>query len=260
MTRFLALIAFVVALLVVVLPATAQPQETGFLNRQVTIDGTTYRYQVFVPVEYTSATKWPVILFLHGAGERGADGVLQTEVGLGRALRRDAARFPAIIVIPQAPPDTRWTDEPGTAAMAALDATLEEFSTDDDRVYLTGLSLGGNGTWYLAYSHPDRFAALVPICGFVGGRTGRFSSFVSDDDRSPFVQVAERIRGIPTWIFHGETDSVVPVSESRDMAKALRELESPVTYSELPGTGHNSWDAAYASPALTEWLFAQRRR
>ena len=259
-TRFLVLAISSLGLLGLGSPATAQPPETGFLNRQVTVDGTAYRYQIFLPADYTRQTRWPVILFLHGAGERGTDGVLQTEVGLGRALRRDAARYPAIAVMPQAPPDTRWTGAPGAAAMAALDATLDEFSTDADRVYLTGLSLGGNGTWYLAYTYPDRFAALVPICGFVGAVAGRFPAFVSDATRSPYVQVAERIRDIPTWIFHGEIDSVVPVSESRDIAQALRDLGSPVTYSELPGTNHNSWDAAYASPGLTDWLFEQRRQ
>ena len=259
MTRVLSLVVWFVSLMVLVSPAMAQQHETGFLDRQVTVEGTAYRYQIFVPVDYTPETRWPVILFLHGAGERGADGVLQTEVGLGRALRRDAARFPAIVVMPQAPRDTRWTGAPGVAAIAALDAAVDEFSTDADRVYLTGLSLGGNGTWYLAYAHPDRFAALAPICGFVGGVAGRFPAFVPDDTRSLHEQVAERIRGIPTWIFHGEIDSVVPVSESRAMAEALKTLGSPVTYSELPGTNHNSWDAAYASPALTDWLFAQRR-
>ena len=155
MTTVISLVVFSASLLVLATPATAQPSETGFLNRQVTIEGTAYRYQIFVPVDYTPETRWPVVLFLHGAGERASDGVLQTDVGLGRALRRDAARFQAIVVMPQAPLDTRWTGAPGAADIAALDGAVEEFSTDADRVYLTGLSLGGNGTWYLAYTYPD---------------------------------------------------------------------------------------------------------
>jgi predicted peptidase len=88
-TTVISLVVFSASLLVLATPATAQPSETGFLNRQVTIEGTAYRYQIFVPVDYTPETRWPVVLFLHGAGERGSDGVLQTDVGLGRALRRD---------------------------------------------------------------------------------------------------------------------------------------------------------------------------
>ena len=245
------------AMMAVALPALAQGPETGFLDRQVAVGDIVYRYQVIVPADYQPTTRWPVILFLHGAGERGSDGMLQTEVGLGRALRRGADRFPAIVVFPQTA-GSRWSEAPGDAAIEALDASIEEFSIDEDRVYLTGLSMGSQGSWYLASMHPKRFAALVPICGFVG-QTSRRPSFVSDADRSPYVQVAERVRDIPTWIFHGETDSVVSVTESRQMAEALRSVDADVHYSELPGTGHNSWDAAYASPALSDWLFKQRR-
>ena len=237
----------------------AQQQETGFLNRSVEVEGATYLYQVYVPADYHADVRWPVVLFLHGAGERGTDGLIQTEVGLGSALRRHAERYPAIVVFPQVLPDARWSDAAAQAAIAALDKTLEEFSTDPDRVYLTGLSMGGNGTWYLAYHSSDRFAALAPICGWVASNAWAVS-FVPDSREGPYALLAERIRGIPTWIFHGETDPVVPVTESRRMAEALNAARSPVTYTELPGIGHNSWDAAYASPAFAEWLLAQRRR
>lgn len=250
----------VTALILTLSPmAGVQAQETGFLDRQVTVEGTVYRYQLFVPSDYTADRRWPVILFLHGAGERGSDGILQTEVGIGRALRRSPDRFPAIVVLPQAPIETRWTGVPGDVAVAALDAALVEFSTDPERVYLTGLSLGGQGTFYLAYTHPERFAAIVPICGFVAG-VGQLPSFLPDDDRSPYVVLAERIRDIPTWIFHGEVDPVVPVTESRQVAEAMKALGASVTYTEVPGTGHDAWDPAYASPALTDWLFRQVRR
>lgn len=237
-------------------PATAR-YETGFLDRMAQVDGSAYRYQVFVPPAYAADRDWPVILFLHGAGERGDDGMFQTEVGLGRALRRHRARFPAIIVFPQTPSEETWF-EAADVAMAALDRTLEEFRTDPDRVYLTGLSMGGGGTWYLAYTRPDRFAALVPICAWLGDRNG-LSPGDSAQGMIPYDQVAERIRGIPTWIFHGEVDPVVPVEGSRRMAAALEALGSPVRYTEVPGTEHNSWDAAYESPSLVEWLFRQRR-
>ena len=242
--------------------AHAQTRETGFLDRRVTVVGHSYHYQVFVPASYTATQRWPVILFLHGAGERGDDGLLQTQVGLGAALRQNAARFPAIIVLPQAPAESMWTGVPARMAMAALEETSREFRTDSDRVYLTGLSLGGNGTWYLAYRYPSRFAAIVPICGFVTAFrvwSGPFTPVVPADSGAPFEALARQLRRVPTWIVHGEVDNVVPVEQSQQAAAALKAAGAPVQYLEVPGTGHNAWDAAYGSPALVRWLFAQHR-
>ena len=236
----------------------AQEVETGFLDRIVTVGGLTYRYQVYVPQSYDQEASWPVILFLHGAGERGSDGLVQTEVGLGEAIRRNPDRYPAIVVFPQAPTESRWQGTTAEAGLAELDLTLDEFSTDPARIYLTGLSMGGNGSWYLGYHHADRFAAVVPICGFVEQR-GPFAGVAPDAD-DPFAEVASRLGNTPVWIFHGESDTVVPVDESRRMFKALQAAGGPVHYTELPGTGHNSWDAAYASPSFAAWLFEQRRR
>ena len=134
----------------------AQPAATGFLNRSVVVDGTTYAYQVYVPREYRPSTAWPIVLALHGAGERGSDGLLQTEVGLGSAIRRHAERYPAIVVFPQRDVDTNWQGPGAQLALAALDQSIAEFKTDPSRVYLTGLSMGGNGAWYLAFHHPDQ--------------------------------------------------------------------------------------------------------
>jgi predicted peptidase len=242
--------------------AQAQTRETGFLDRRASVAGRSYRYQVFVPAAYTPAQRWPVILFLHGAGERGDDGLLQTQVGLGAALRQNAARFPALIVFPQAPAESLWTGVPAQVAIAALDEISREFQTDSDRVYLTGLSMGGNGAWYLAYRYPSRFAALVPICGFVtpfGPWARPFTPVVPGDSGAPFDALARQVRRVPTWIVHGEVDNVVPVEQSRQAAAALKAAGASVQYVEVPGTGHNSWDAAYGSPSLIRWLFAQRR-
>jgi predicted peptidase len=256
--------------LVVSLGVTAAPPalvsqtvETGFLNRRVQVGSQSYRYQVYVPASYTPAERWPVILFLHGGGERGSDGLFQTQVGLGAALRKRAERYPAIVVFPQVPPDSFWVGTPARVAMAALDRTVEEFRTDPDRVYLTGLSIGGNGTWYLAYRHPSRFAALIPICGWVvpskeWGMTAEL--VVPADSGQPYAALARKLRNIPTWIVHGEVDNVIPVEHSRLAAAALKAVSAPVQYLELPGTGHESWDQAYMSPTIMSWLFAQRRR
>jgi len=236
--------------------------ETGFLNRTIELAGSVYRYQIYVPAGYTPAQAWPVILFLHGAGERGDDGLLQTQTGLGTAIRQKPSRFPAIVVLPQCPPDSIWAGKPAQAAMAALEKTLTEFRTDPDRVYLTGLSMGGNGTWYLAYRNPATFAAIVPICGWIQRNNSWIAMFdpvVPDNTEAAFKMVAEKLARMPVWIFHGEADNAVPVDQSRQAAAALKAAGAPVHFTELPGTGHNSWDAAYGSDAVAEWLFQQRR-
>lgn len=243
-------------------PVVAQRAETGFLDRTVSVSGTAYRYQVYVPAAYASSTRpWPVILFLHGAGERGADGLLQTNVGLPFAIRNAPAKYPAIVIIPQVPSDSLWLGSPARAAIAALDQTIADFRVDPDRVYLTGLSMGGNGTWNLAYQFPDRFAAVVPICGFISPfpRLPGSRAIVPADSGDAFVAIARRLKRVPTWIFHGEIDPVVPVSESRRAADALKAAGGDVRYTEFLGGGHNVWDGAYASPQFQEWLFAQRR-
>jgi predicted peptidase len=240
-------------------PTTIQERQTGFLDRVIQLEGATHRYQVYVPSNYDPAVRWPIILFLHGAGERGTDGLIQTEVGLGSAVRRFPSRFPAIVVFPQAPTDTAWTGVPGRVAMAALDKTMKEFSTDPTRQYLTGLSMGGNGAWSLAYAHPDRFAAALVICGFInGGR--QFPTFLPADAIDPPALLAGRIQKLPLWVYHGDADNVVPVAGAREIVDRLRQAGSAVKYTELPGVGHNSWDAAYRSAEVATWLFAQRKQ
>lgn len=247
---FLALMA----LFVLAAPSAALA-ETGFLDRTVKVDGKDYAYQVYVPRKPIAGPK-PIILALHGAGERGSDGLLQTEVGLGGAIRRHPERWPAIAVFPQAPDGQLWLGGPAKVAMAALAAAEREFRTDPDRVYLVGLSMGGNGTWRLAYENPGRFAALVPVCGFAGSFRGLPPVAAAPD---PYAGLAQRIAGTPVWIVHGAVDSVVPVEESRKMFAALQAAGAQVTYKELPGVNHNSWDPGFADEALPAWLFQQRR-
>lgn len=249
---------------VAALPAAqvaAQQVQTGFLDRVITVAGQTYRYQVYVPATYSTTEAWPVILFLHGAGERGSDGLLQTSVGLGPAIRRTAARYPAIVVFPQAPADSLWSGVPAQMALGALKQTMAEFRTDAARVYLTGLSMGGRGTWYLAYRNPDLFAAVIPICGWVTPLPfdRRFDPVVPVNSGPALPALARRLQRVPIWIFHGEVDPVVPVAGSRDPAAALKAVNPDVRYTELLGVDHNAWDAAYASDEFVRWLFAQRR-
>lgn len=237
--------------------------ETGFLDRSLTLDDQVHRYQVYVPPSYPGADVWPVILFLHGNGERGRDGLLQTEVGLGSAIRRHVERYPAIVVFPQLPPApddavTTWQGTGGRIALAALEQTQAEFRVDRERVYLTGISVGGQGAWWLAKEQPERFAALVVVCGWVGAH-GRWPGVFDAARPAPHGLLAERLRHLPIWIFHGDADPAVPVDESRRMASALEAVGADVRYTELPGTGHNAWDPAYRSEGLPLWLLVQRR-
>jgi predicted peptidase len=249
-------------LLLLGLSAALQQVQTGFLDRNVTLGGKSYHYQVYVPVDYASKPSWPAILFLHGAGERGDDGLFQTQVGLGAAIRQNSSRYPAIVVLPQVPRDSQWVGTPADMAVAALQQTMREFHIDPSRVYLTGLSMGGHGTWYVAYRHPELFAAVVPICGWVRD----FPQFrgsqpvVPDaDSASTMPKLVQRLGKTPIWIFHGEVDRVVNVNGSREPAAALKAAGADVRYTELLGLDHNSWDAAYASEEFTRWLFAQQR-
>ncbi|NND72546.1 MAG: prolyl oligopeptidase family serine peptidase, partial [Rhodothermales bacterium] len=237
---------------------SAQSMQTGFLDRTAVVGGVEFGYQVFVPRSYTASYSWPVILSLHGSGEKGTDGLFQTEIGLGSAIRRDAQSYPAIVVFPQ----TRniWQDEGAEVALAALDSTLAEFSTDSDRVYLTGLSMGGNGSWYLAYHHGDRFAAAAIVCGWVQGyREDYYPPIGSSSSVDRYSDVAQRVKDIPVWIFHGDADQTVDVEESRRMNTALQIAGADVRYSEFEGVGHNAWDPAYAYSAFVTWLFEQRK-
>jgi predicted peptidase len=247
------------------LTSFARPRErdTGFLDRTIKVGTASYRYQVYVPADWSKKKKWPVILFLHGAGERGGDGLIQTEVGIGTAIRRHAERVPAIVVFPQCLKD-RWWPEPEMQAQAlkALDESIKEFNGDTERVYLTGISMGGYGTWAIAANNPSRFAALAPVCG--GVRTPPRVAIpqgtpAASDTSDPYQAVAQKVGGTPVWVFHGGADTVVPVSESQKMVDALKAAGGKVRYSEYEGVGHNSWDKAYGEPEFFTWLLSQKR-
>ncbi len=244
--------------------ASARKTDTGFLDRTITVAGESYRYQVYLPQAFDKHKAWPVILFLHGYGERGDDGLFQTDVGIGHAIRKSADRWPFIIVMPQcrAEDHTVWPDPAmESQAMAALDASLKEFHGDRTRVYLTGISMGGFGTWDLAAKYPTRFAAFVPICGGIRAHPAlpvlHVTLAADAKITDPYAETAKRIGKTPVWIFHGADDPSVPVEESRKMAAALKAAGGNVKYTEYPGTGHPSWVKAYAEPGLTDWLLAQ---
>lgn len=232
-------------------PAPAAGTATGFLYKTLEFEGKKYAYSVFVPPNYDAQQAWPAILFLHGSGERGSDGLLQTEVGIGTWLRRDYAHIPAIVVMPQCPENQRWVGEPDKMALACLEQTSHEYHFDPERIYLTGLSLGGQGTWEIAAMAPNLFAAIMPVCGFVDFK---------GDDAKAVERVVERVKHLPIWVFHGDADNAVSVERSREMVAALKAAGADVQYTEYKGQGHNVWDATYRDRDVWKWLFAQKRK
>ncbi|HEY0143351.1 MAG TPA: prolyl oligopeptidase family serine peptidase [Thermoanaerobaculia bacterium] len=215
---------------------------TLFTPHEVAVDGIPTIYRLYVPPDLPSPA--PLILFLHGAGESGVDGVAQTTVGIGPAIRRDRGRFPALVVFPQASRGYGWRGFNLAAAVAALEETQRMHDVDPQRIVVTGISMGGYGTWRLALEQPRRFAALVPVCGGLEGGFGLQES-------------ARRLAHIPQWVFHGDADTIIPVEQSRRMVEALRAAGADVRYSEYPRVQHNSWDRAYAEKELVPWMLGQ---
>jgi predicted peptidase len=245
-------------------PHSAARTETGFLDRTISVQGTTYKYQVFVPDDWSPGQKWPIILFLHGAGERGSDGLLETAVGLPQAVRLDRSRFKTIVVMPQCLKESWWpTPQMEEMALAALSAATKEFKGDPKRTYLTGLSMGGYGSWDIAAKYPGKFAAVVPICGGIvmpahlkETRPDLAANSYPDDPKS-YAEVAKKLGKTPVWIFHGGSDDTVPPEGSRKLNDALKAAGGDVRYTEYPGVGHNSWDRAYAEPDFMPWLLSK---
>ena len=221
----------------VLLASAAAQSETGFVDKVVELDGERHRYQVFVPEDYDAATRWPLLVFLNGRGECGRDGRRQASVGLGRAIRREPARWPFVVVFPQKPVKrTQWGDHEDLV-LATLAQTERDYSIDASRRCLTGLSQGGSGAWELGSKHADTFGAVAPICGY---RLGTWN-----------------VRGLaktPVWAFHGEADAVVPVAQSRLLCRELTKAGGAPALTTYPGVGHNSWDRAYRDSALAEWF------
>lgn len=240
--------------------AEETPMAYEELMIQVAEDGTPqdFHYRLLRPATVEPGKHYPLVLFLHGAGERGSDNTSQLKY-LPTWLAEPAWRqqFPCFVIAPQCRSEHRWSAfnwsdkkssplaaEPTTdlaAAIAALERVCESEPVDPDRVYLTGLSMGGYGSWELAARMPERFAAVAPICG--GGDEAQ----------------AAKLADLPIWCFHGGADRVVPVERSRSMIDAIEAAGGKPKYTEFPGVGHDSWTPAYRDSGLLEWLFAQRR-
>ncbi len=214
-------------------------------------------YRIYVPKDLAPGRRVPLVLFFHGAGERGSDNVRQLNNGMPQLFAYvEKKNLPVIIIAPQCPSEKQWVDVPWDGdshtmpvkpsesmrlAMDLLDRSLRRLPVDLKRVYVTGMSMGGFGAWDILQREPALFAAAIPICG--GGDP----------------KLAGRIRNVPVWAFHGGADPIVKTTRSRDMTAALKKAGGRPAYTEYPGVGHDAWTQTYADDAVMDWLFAQKK-
>lgn len=253
-----------VALLATLTTTTFAQEEasmkTGFIKKSTPVHGTPERYTVYVPEDYTADKQWPLIVFLHGAGERGDDNEAPRMQGIAEVIEKTPERVPAIVLIPQCPKDQIWNTRHDQLE-ALMATTRDEYNIDDARIYLTGLSMGGYGTWLWGALHTDTFAALIPICG--GGDPHDIQKLLDVGGGNPYGSMASRLRAlatVPIWAFHGAEDEAVPVDRSRFMVEEIKKRGGNVKYTEYEGVGHNSWDKAYQESDAIEWLLKQRKQ
>jgi predicted peptidase len=213
----------------------------GFHLRTVQTDQGERKYSLYVPEGYDGTRVFPVILFLHGAGERGQDGVTPAQTGIGPAIFNRPHGVPALVVFPQARQTWAAGSADSNAALKVLDDVMTSFATDPHRVILTGLSMGGHGSWDLAAAHPERFAAVVPICG--GGKPAD----------------AAKLKALPVWSFCGDSDRDQTVLNMRTMVGALQKEGASPRITEYRGVGHQSWDRVYNDPDVIDWMLGQRK-
>jgi predicted peptidase len=238
--------------------ATVQGKELPLEKRTFNDkQGMTLPYRLLIPENYDPKKRYPLVVFLHGAGERGEDNKAQLVHGVAEFVKPDnRQKYPCFLIAPQCPTGKRWAEvdwgaeshtmpkepsEPGRLTLELIAALQKEFPIDAKRLYLTGLSMGGYGTWDLISRRPELFAAAVPVCG--GG-----------DEAA-----AARIAKIPIWVFHGAKDRAVKVDRSRNMVNALKKAGGNPRYTEYPDVGHDSWVPAYHDAEMFAWLFAQKK-
>lgn len=199
------------------------------------------KHSIFLPKGYGDDKDklWPLVVFLHGAGERGED-LEKLKVHGPLKLTAQDRKFPFIILAPQCPEDSWWNNEIDRV-IDLLDQIESDYSVDKSCIYLTGISMGGYGTWGLAAKIPGRLAAIAPICG--GG----------DPANAPLI------KDIPMWVFHGDKDPTVPLEKSQEMVDAVRAAGGSPKFTVYPGVGHDSWTATYESDEFWKWLLEQKK-
>jgi predicted peptidase len=215
--------------------AQTEKQTSHNFQKEVKIT-LTANYLLYLPADYSDSDKeFPLVLFLHGAGERGKDLEKVKVHGLPR-LVNEGKDFPFIVVSPQCPDLMLWNTD---VLSSLIDEIEANYKVDKNRIYVTGLSMGGHGTWSLALAQPDRFAAIAPVCGWAD------------------TTKANTISHLPIWVFHGAKDAVVPVKSSEDMVSALKNFGSDVKLTIYPEANHDSWTETYNNEELYKWLLEQ---
>lgn len=239
------------------LSAQADLEELFEAREFISEEGDTLRYRLLLPEQFEEGETYPLVLFLHGMGERGDDNKAQLKWGVSAFAKADFREdHPAIIVVPQAPDDDYWANlnwreentelmeeptKPLQLAYKLVNKTTEKLPVDENRLYVTGLSMGGFGTWDLITRYPDTFAAALPVCG--GGDPAK----------------AHLLTELPIWNFHGAKDEIVPPDLSRRMIDAIREAGGLPGYTEYPDVDHFSWIPAYGDRYVLDWLFKQTK-
>lgn len=245
--RLLILATFAVLPMKAKAQSSAAPVSVAQLEWKST-QGGTMKYLLYLPPDYkaTSDKRWPLMLFLHGAGERGTN-VQRVAIHGPMSLVKQGTNFPFIIVAPQCPENQIWDNEP---LLQLLDKIIATHHVDTKRVYLTGLSMGGYGTWKLGLTHPEKFAALAPICG----GANMIDVILGSWDRKKDLET------LPIWAFHGAKDDVVPLNESERVVDGLKKGGvKDIKLTVYPEAKHDSWKLAYADPAFYEWLLSKSR-
>lgn len=198
-----------------------------------------YQYHIYYPKTYQLADKeeWPLILFLHGAGERGNNLELVKLQGLPNYLRKQDD-FPFVVAYPQCPARSYWDV---SLLNEWLEEVLKQVRADRNRIYLTGISMGGYGSWHWAAAHPEKFAAIIPICG--GGE----------------LRQAKRLAQLPIWAFHGAKDNIVPLRATTEMTDAVQKAGGKVELTIYPDLYHDSWTKTYNNPEIYDWLLKHKK-
>jgi predicted peptidase len=215
---------------------------SGFLFQTLDQGGKEYKYTVYAPRDYTADKAWPLIVFLNGYGECGTDGQKHLSVGLPLAVMRDAEKWPFVIALPQKPKhEDAWEDH-DAAVMAMVKQAQADYNVDATRLYLTGLSQGGHGTWAIGALHPNLWAAMAPVCGY--GKA---------------EEIGPPLKDMPIWNFHGDADTAVPLERSEELIAAVKKAGGTPKNTVYPGVGHNSWDNAYQKENLPDWFLSHQR-
>jgi predicted peptidase len=204
--------------------------------------GRTYPYAAYVPRDYDPAKPWPLIVFLNGAGECGTDGQRQLTQGLMPAILNKPQEWPFVVLFPQKPDQKSAWEDHDAYVLAIIDAAKKTYNIDASRVYLTGLSQGGHGTWAIGSRYPERFAALAPICGY----------------GKPEL-IAPTLTTMPIWAFHGSVDKVVLPEQSQRLVDAVKAAGGNATLTLYAGVDHGSWDRAYREENLGRWFLTQQK-